>query len=37
MEACRMIEPGLEGAAPLSLPEVKKLECEADGRNCRFR
>ena len=37
MEPCRMIDPGIEGAAPLALPEVKALQCDAGGRNCRFR
>ena len=37
MEPCRMIDPGIEGAAPLALPEVKALQCDAGGRNCRFQ
>ena len=37
MEPCRMVEPSANGAAPMQLPEVKALTCDADGRNCKFR
>ena len=35
MEACRIIEPGLQQAQLLQLPEPKVLQCEY-GRNCKF-
>ena len=37
MEACRMIEPGLGDAPLLDIPAAKKLECDANGRQCKFR
>jgi len=33
---CRMVEPSYE-APPLDLPEIKRLACDAQGRNCRFQ
>jgi len=37
MEPCREVEPGYGSATELQLPEMKKLECDSDGRNCKFR
>lgn len=37
MEPCREIEPAAgNDAAPLSLPEAKRLACNAQGRDCKF-
>ena len=39
--ACAMGEPcrivARDEALALGLPKLKKLECDADGRNCKFR
>ena len=33
---CRIVQPSYE-APPLELPEIKKLACDAQGRNCVFQ
>ena len=37
MQACRMVEPSRDDLQPLQLPEIKKLQCDSDGRRCKFQ
>jgi hypothetical protein len=37
MEPCRMVKPNAADAPPLQLPAVKKLECDENGRSCKFK
>ena len=36
MEPCRMVDPGVGDVPLLSLPETKTLQCDKNGRNCKF-
>ena len=36
MEACRMVDPADPNAKSLELPVARTLECDRNGRNCKF-